>query len=203
MDTISRSKLLLVEGQDEVDVCHLLLRNIDPNYAQQLDVQTGKDDKKKDLMKLASALDVATGFDQLQKLAILVDAEETPDLTYQKWQAFKEEFEATHEGKSCEVLILPSSTQKGSLESIFVAALQEGGDAIAQCASSFIQCVGDRGQLSTQARRDKAQLICYINANSSNPYSRIGVALSQQAKDLFDFEHPSFNTLKNFLQRLL
>jgi hypothetical protein len=76
-------------------------------------------------------------------------------------------------------------------------------NAVARCAIDFSNCVNGKGKITTTARKDKLALVSYINAHSTNPYSRVAIALEQQASDLFDFDRDSFKALTAFLKNLL
>lgn len=201
MERITRPTLLLVEGEDEKTICELLLKKIDSDFASKLHVisATGGDD----LLSKAQALDVIPGFQMLNNLAILCDAEENPQKTTKQWADFKSAFEAQFPNKKCYFLVLPSEQQAGAIDSVFINSLDTATNPIAACALAFAACVGAQGAQTTQARRDKLALTSYINANTKNPYSRVGVAVSQGAKGLFNFDDDCFASLTNFLKTLM
>jgi hypothetical protein len=201
MDKLSSPVLLLVEGEDEKIICELLLRRIAPNFSLNLDLKAASGGS--DLLSKAQALDVLPGFQNLTQLAIICDAEEIPQKTAKQWSAFKATFETQYPNKKCNILILPSEEQAGAIDSVFLNSLDPANNPVAACALDFAACVGAQGSQTTQARRDKLALTSYINAHTKNPYSRVGFAVTQGAKDLFDFDHPSFAPLTNFLKKLL
>ena len=201
MDAISTPCVLLVEGKDEKAICELLLKNFDADFAKKIEIRNAEGGS--DLRAAAEGVDVVSGFAKLERLVVLVDAEEKPEQTFEYWQMFQQQFESMHPTKKFDFLVLPSNTEKGSLDTVFLRSLDVTKDSVAQCALDFVDCVGTNGALSTQARRDKVALVSYINANSKNPYSRLGVALAQTGRNLFDFEHDSFLSLVQLLKRLL
>jgi hypothetical protein len=202
MDSITAPVLLLVEGKDEKDICEILLESIDPNFEQRIDLQHANGGS--DLLTSATAIEVLSGFSQLKSIAILVDAEDSPLETSKKWSSFRDDFLRRYPTRQCQILVLPSSQEKGSLETVFLKSLDQATNVIAGCAMGFVSCVGEHGSLSTQARKDKLALVSYINAQTKNPYSRVGLAVKQDSsKKLFDFSHSSFKPLNDFLKILL
>jgi hypothetical protein len=201
MNQLRTHTLLLVEGKDEKHICELFLSKMQPDFAQFIDVQSA--DGGDDVWAQANALNIQSGFKAIRILAIICDAEETPQSTATRWTLFKTNFEAQYLGKTCDFLILPSEEQAGAIDSVFLNSLDRASNPLAACALDFAACVGVQGSQTTQARRDKLALTSYINANTKNPYSRVGVAVKQGAKDLFEFDHPSFAPLTIFLQKLL
>lgn len=201
MELLRKHTLLLVEGKDEKQICELLLFKINPEYINTIDVQST--DGGDDLLAEAQAIDIQSGFKTLKTLAIVCDAEETPQDTVQRWANFKAQFEVQHPSKECLYLVLPTEHQTGAIDSVFINSLDVKTNQLAACALNFAACVGAQGAQTTQARRDKLALTSYINAHTKNPYSRVGMAISQDAKTLFDFEHSSFATLRVFLSNLI
>jgi hypothetical protein len=201
MDAINAPVLLLVEGRDEKEICEILLHKIDPLFAQKIDVQHA--DGGASLLASANTVDVLSGFSQLKTMAIVVDAEESPNKTNSTWTQFKNTFQKNYPICGCEILVLPSAEESGALETLFLKSLDTEKNSIARCAIDFVACVGELGAQSTQARKDKLALVSYINAHTKNPYSRVGVAIQQDASKLFDFDHPSFQPLTEFLKAVL
>ena len=199
LDAITKKSLLLVEGPDDhAIVCHLL-KEINPNWMQQLDVQCS--DGASNLPQAIRAIQFVSGFDQVHQLAVLVDADQSPEKTAQIWSKEKFLFESKFSTKKFNYFILPSLTAKGALETVFLQSLDLKNTKI-QCVTCFMECLSGQTPHTTQAQKDKLALISYINASVKTPYSRVGLALQQKAKDLFDFNHPAFQPLIHFLESL-
>lgn len=71
-----------------------------------------------------------------------------------------------------------------------------------QCVKQLMVCLSGNTRHTTQSQKDKLALITYINASVKTPYARVGVALNQKARDLFDFKHAAFIPLVGFLESL-
>jgi hypothetical protein len=201
MDSITAKTLLLVEGKDDLSIASLLLQKMDADYATKIDIQSK--DGGRDLLKAAKAIATVSGFDRLISFAVLVDAEEDAAKTQTTWTAFQAQFHVDHPSVAFEFLVLPSSHEAGALDSVFLRSLDIAENNVARCAIDFSNCVNGQGKITTVARKDKLALMSYINAHSTNPYSRVAKALEQQASGLFDFNHVGFKPLTEFLSKLL
>jgi hypothetical protein len=201
---ITRPILLLVEGADEKDICEFLLKKICSNYSDCITVEDAKGGD--DLLKQVEGLDIRSGFTVLKTLAIICDAEEKPVTTAKRWRDFEQDFNNDkNKNKTCKVLILPSDTEEGAIERLFLDSLdfsENSKDFIAKCVEKFVTCVGKDSPHTTQAQCNKFKLITYINSKSKKPYTRIGIAIKDSKKDLFDFKHDSFKPLIKFLTAL-
>lgn len=199
LDAITKKSLLLVEGPDDYGiVCHLL-NEINPDWKQLIDVQHSEG--ASNLPKAAQAIQLVSGFDQVHQLAVLVDSDESPEKTDQIWSKQKTLFESNFPSKKFYYLVLPSSITQGALETIFLQSLETDNKKF-QCVINFMTCLSGQTPHTTQAQKDKLALISYINASVKTPYSRVGMALQQKAKNLFDFTHPAFKPLVDFLESL-
>lgn len=199
LDAITKKVLLLVEGPDDHAIVCYLLNGINPDWKLSIDVQ--HNGGASGLPKAARAIRLVSGFDQVRKLAVLVDADESPEKTDQIWAEEKRLFLIDCPDRQMDYLVLPSSTAKGALETVFLHSLERENIKF-QCVANFMECLSGHTRHTTQAQKDKLALISYINASVKTPYSRVGVALGQGAKDLFDFKNPAFEPLVNFLKSL-
>ena len=199
LDKITADSVLLVEGQDEIDICTLLLNEIKPDWTALLDIQaTGG---KPGLLPGARAISVVSGFDRLKKLAVIVDADEESDKTYALWASEKMVFSNKNSPKEFHFLVLPGLKQAGALETVFLQSLPLDNTSF-QCVEKFMGCISGHTPHSTQAQKDKLALITYINTRVMAPYSRVGFAMTKDAKNLFDFKNPAFKPLVDFLESL-
>lgn len=199
LDSITARVLLLVEGPDDHAIVCYLLNGINPGWKQSIDVQ--HKGGASGLAQAARAIRLVTGFDQVRKLAVLVDADEAPEKTDQNWAEEKRLFLIDCPDRQMHYLVLPSSAAKGALESVFLQSL-EPENINFQCVANFMACLSGHTRHTTQAQKDKLALISYINSSVKTPYSRVGIALGQGAKKLFDFTHPAFQPLVVFLESL-
>lgn len=199
LDAITQRVLLLVEGPDDHAIVCYLLASIHPDWSQFIDVQ--HKGGASGLVRAARAIRLVSGFDKVQKLAVLVDADESPEKTDQAWAEERRLFLADFPDRQMQYLVLPSSIAKGALETIFLQSLKSDSTRF-QCVSSFMTCLSGHTPHTTQAQKDKLALISYINASVKTPYSRVGKALEQGARNLFDFTDPAFQPLVVFLESL-
>ena len=199
-DKISAEVVLLVEGPDDQTVVSLLLSSIATHWRPLIDVQAVADGGG--LEAGLGALATVSGFDRVKKVAVLVDADQSPEEAHQRWARHKTEFAVNHAGKQLSFCVLPSHTVKGALESLFLQSLNINDPGFT-CVQALVACLGDHSIHTTQAQKDKLALTTYINSRVKNPYSRIGVALKQDARALFDFKHPAFKPLVEFLEDLI
>lgn len=199
LDKIEADVLLLVEGKDEKDIFSLLLDQIKPGWSAQIDIQSV--DGKAGLLPGAQAIPVVSGFDRLKKLAVMVDADNDPDRTDTLWAIEKKRFTENHSPKEFHYLVLPGVQHKGALESVFLQSLDES-DLHFKCVTDLMACLSGHAGAQTQAQKDKFALITYINTQVKTPYSRVGFAMTKDAKTLFDFKRPAFQRLVDFLKSL-
>lgn len=199
LDSITKRVLLLVEGPDDHAIVCYLLNGINPDWKQSIDVQ--HNGGASGLPKAARAIRLVSGFDQVRQLAVLVDADESPAKTDQVWSEEKRLFLIEYPDRKMDYLVLPSSAAKGALETVFLQSLGQENINF-QCVANFMACLSGHTRHTTQAQKDKLALISYINSCVKTPYSRVGVALGQGAKKLFDFTHPAFQPLVVFLESL-
>lgn len=196
---INKKVWLLVEGKDDYAIVCYLLNGINPDW--KLSIEVRHNDGASGLPKAVRAIRDASGFDQVCKLVVLVDADELPEKTDQVWAEEKRLFLIDCPDRKMDYLVLPSAIAKGALETVFLQSL--GAENIKfRCVANFMECLSGNTRHTTQAQKDKLALISYINSCVKTPYSRVGVALGQGAKDLFDFKHPAFQPLVNFLESL-
>lgn len=200
LDKIDAPVVLLVEGADDEDVVNLLLDEIQPDWRQQIDVQLVSN-QGGHLARL-NALATVSGFlNRVKKVAILEDSDETPEKKQALWVDESQAFTQRYPGIELVFCLLPSPSKKGALESLFLQSIKPASPNFA-CVQTFADCVERHTPHTTQAQRDKLALISYVNSHVSGPYSRIGVAIEQDAKTLFDLKHAAFKPLVEFSESL-
>ena len=200
-NTIDADVVLLVEGSDDIFVAGLLLDNISPTWRTKVDVQevAQMGGYSQRLIALATLPNFKN---RVTKVAVLVDSDNRPAEKAVLWAEEKMRFEQVNPTVQLVCLIVPSPTTNGALESVFLQSLQPDNASIA-CVLALNDCLAGHTRHSTQAQKDKFALMTYINSRVKNPYSRIGYALTQDARDLFDFKHPAFKPLVEFLESLI
>lgn len=199
LDKITAEVVLLVEGADDQQIVAALLDQLKPGWKSLIDIQAKA--QNGGLVQGARALAVVSGFDRVKTVAVLVDADETPEKTNARWAAETQSFLQKHPALQMRYLVLPSADLKGALETVFLQSLSVENEKF-QCVKQLMVCLSGITRHTTQSQKDKLALITYINACVKTPYARVGKALEQAARGLFDFKHPAFIPLVVFLESL-
>lgn len=92
------------------------------------------------------------------------------------------------------VLILPSSTEEGMLETLLCRTFEDTREG--RCVSEFLKCVGTPPE---SRRYDKARAHAYL-ATKPKPHVSVGVAAQ---KNYWDFGHGAFADTRSFLMALM
>lgn len=201
LDKIDAPVVLLVEGADDEDVVHLLLDEIQPDWRQQIDVQLVSN-QGGHLARL-NALATVSGFlNRVKKVAILEDSDETPEEKQALWTSESESFAQRYPGIELVFCLIPSPREKGALEGLFLQSVESDSPNLV-CVQAFAECVARHTPHTTKAQREKLALMTYVNSRVKHPYHRIGFALQKDAKGFFDFKHPAFKPLVDFLESLV
>lgn len=79
LDKITAEVVLLVEGADDQQIVAALLDQLKPDWKSLIDIQAKA--QYGGLVQGARALAVVSGFDRVKTVAVLVDADETPEKT--------------------------------------------------------------------------------------------------------------------------
>ncbi len=194
-EIISRSKLLLVEGKDEVSVFERLIDQLCINDIQTIDVG-GKDQ----FQRRFPALMVRPGFTQVEQIGLIRDADDS----------FADAFDSLcgvlmaagyptpsanglfSSGKpAIGVFVLPNNQTNGVLEDLLVDSVDQT-DAF-NCVDSFSDCISELENRPKNLSKSKAQ--AYLAAMPDECRS-VGVAAQ---KGYWNFDASCFEPLKSFL----
>ena len=190
---------LLVEGNDsrnffEAFVEHLSLENI----------QIQNFGGVSELGGFLRALVNAPGFQTVQSLGIVRDAETSAGGAFQSVQSSLERAELpmpdspaerTNTSPAVTVLILPGDNRQGMLETLLCESFAD--DPVEECIDDFFKCVESLPDVSIE-RSDKARAHAYLTTRP-NPHLSVGVAAKN---DYWDLDHSVFNTVRDFLQTI-
>jgi hypothetical protein len=244
--SITKPKLLLVEGQDEVFIFTELLKTM--NLDQNVDVREvgGKDQFPNKIHDLQSV----SGYGLVKSLGILRDADDNPESAFQSVCSVLDKVKlpipiAPLQPKigppQVTVMIIPDEHSKGMLETVYLETVRD--DPAMTCVDEFFDCLKEkRDPLSENAipkARVRAFLAsrewleiahfeylqrCMANYESDVPVSEavavpkvhaflasrytpdlsLGIA-AQKSDDedrYWNFNHPAFDKIKQFLQML-
>ncbi len=187
--------LLLVEGKDEYEFL--------PFLAKQRNIfcpRIWNMDGRGNLMKSLLAIRANTGFQNIQKIGLILDSEDNLSETAKLYATFESFLKNKAPAIQRSYLQLPSTTDAGSFERICLNSI-DASDPILACSQQLVDCLQNHpNALSTQALRDSAQLLAWYTAKSGKPISRIGI--SAQSTFKLDALHSAFNPIANFIAEL-
>ena len=190
---------LLVEGNDprnffEAFVEHLSLANIQiQNFGGVYE-----------LSGFLRALVNAPGFQTVQSIGIVRDAETSAERAFQSVQSSLERAklpmpdslaERTDTSPAVTVLILPGDNRQGMLETLLCESFAD--NPVEGCIDDFFKCVESLPDVSIE-RSDKARAHAYLTTKP-NPHFSVGVAAKN---DYWDLNHSVFSTVRDFLQMI-
>ena len=197
---ITKQKLLLGEGVDEVRFFNALLKHMGISDIQ-VEQHGGKNNLSPYLKTLATP---APGFSAVVSLAVTRDADADPTAAFQSvsyaLQAAGLSAPAAHglnagANPKVHVFILPDGINPGMLEDLCLAAV--AGDLAYPCVDDYFRCV-----LATATRQPnnkaKAALHAWL-ASQAVPDKRIGEAAEA---NYWPWHDPAFLPLIQFLQAL-
>ncbi len=219
--SITKSKLLLGEGKDEVAFFEGLLKFLGIE-----DVQVMEYGGKYRIVSGLSAIVKLSGFDSLQALGITRDADyfgNLGDMLVPKDRSIGEaqaafdsvcsalRVSASHlplparlmqkagaaSKPTVSIYVLPDCSQPGMLEDLCLRSVQE--TPVNQCVDDYFTCVTQKtGHSHPNNKLSKARVRAWL-ATQIEPDLRLGEAVG---RDYWDFTHPTFDSLKQFLQTL-
>ena len=190
---------ILVEGNDqrnffEAFINHLSLTNIQiQNF--------GGVNQLRDFLE---GLVDATGFQAVQSVGIVRDAETSAQAAFQSVRSSLENAglpvpnqpeERAGGSPAVTVLILPGDNRPGMLETLLNETFANTPEEA--CINAFFECVEDASGVSIQ-RPHKARAQAYL-ATKPEPHLSVGVAAK---RDYWDLDHDVFSRVRQFLRDL-
>jgi len=196
MDNITSSKLICVEGKDEVNFFTSLFSFLEISGVQILDFNG-----KSNFRAKIKALKLTRGFDIVTKLALIRDADEHPPesaftslssiLSSANLASPPNNQEFSDSLPSVGIFIMPGDDNTGALEDLCLRSIAE--EESYSCIEEFFECVD-----TELSHISKAKVLCYLA--SKEPYSN---SLGRGAqKGHWDFSNDSFQSLIDFLEEL-
>ncbi len=208
---VEKTKLLLVEGKDEVSVFEELLATIGISDIQVIDCGGNIQLKEKFPIVLKHP-----NFVDVESYAIIQDAESDFSATVTRVQALLRahgqpvprlagEF-AEKNSRRAGVYVMPNNSSNGMLEDLYLATL--AGTPILQCIDACVDLLqvncpptNDKGVFGLPANPEKRAKVRALGTlmATSVPHNRVGIA----AKDgYWNFSHPSMTPFTNFIRQL-
>ena len=197
---ISRSKLLLVEGENERRFFVALLRRLELSDAVQVLNYGGKTQ----LRPLLSTLHLVPGYSDLTALGVTRDADESFASAFQSicnslgnaGLGVPDQTRApTSATPSVSVFVLPDCSSPGMLETLCLSAMQD--DPAMPCVEQYFQCLEESASIPSK-NPDKARAHAFL-ASRSKPELRVGEAAEA---GYWQLDSPVYYPLKSFLLAL-
>ena len=200
---ITEKKLLLVEGNDEVVFFGALL---DSKGASGIQIE--ESGGKSQFAAKLGAIKNTPGFDNVQSMAVIHDADNNVDGSFQRIQdALKKHGFKAPEGKGLfaqgspkvGVFLIPDNKSAGMLESLCLSAVKS--KEVIECVDSFMRCVNTaaKNKIYKEPRNiHKARLRAFLAAMEKDTPS-LGLAAE---KGYLDLNSEKLQPLLNFLKKL-
>jgi hypothetical protein len=194
---IVKKRLLLVEGKDELNFFTALLNTLNIDTVQIIDIGG-----KQQLHSKFQALINMDGFEHVEKYAIIQDADDDYQATFQSITGLLRKLNQPSPQEICQfvsndkvavgIYIFPRKEHNGMLEDLCLASIDNN---FLTCIDEYLSCIE---QFTTIKNKPKARLYSYLSVNAKNTLS-LGVAAMQ---GVFDLNNESFLELKEFLENL-
>ena len=197
--SLAKRKLLLVEGQDEELFFGALLRHLDVD-----DIEVQHYEGKNNLRPFLRVFVIAPGFDQVQSIGIVRDADNSAVSAFQSVRdslhvaglPTPEEMMGTAgDSPMVTVFIMPDNAKCGALENLCLSALED--DPVISCVSEFMQCVRQSAEKGP-GNEAKAKVHAFL-ASREDPELRLGQAAH---RGYLPWENTAFEQLIGFLRRM-
>lgn len=196
---IESSKLLLVEGQDEVNFFKSLLKILGYNDCQFIDV--GGKNKFPEIFEILIKL---SGFAGVNTIGFIRDAEENMAvsahqsicriLTKHRFPVTKNAGDIINQGTlRIGIYIMPDNNNSGMLEDLCLQSLK--GSKVDKCVNDYMECAN---KIEIIKNDSKARVQSYLSSRSPIANS-LGIAAQ---KGQWDFNNPAFYGIKQFLTEL-
>lgn len=204
--TISREKILIVEGNDEVNFFKYLLnnrselQNLDlKNKVQIIPIQ-GVGNMKKEL----SVLKNRSGFDIVKSIAVIRDADSNEASSFESVKNFLQTndlpapttvgnfSEENSEGIKGGIFVIPGNDIQGTmLEDLCLASVHE--NPIINLVDRYISELQQLQEIEISSNLSKTKILVYL-ASQKKIYSSLGTGVTN-----FDITNTCFNSLVTFL----
>lgn len=197
-EPISAPVLLMVEGQDEEYLVKAMCVQWFGERAKQIDIECvdGRDNFPKRFKSLK-----VRSLGPLKVVGVIADSEEDCAATAQRWTDLFGEVTAEIR-PACRKLQLPRDDVPGAFEVLVLNAL--AGDSVADCATTFRDCVSPHLGDRTLAQKDKIAVQAWLSAKLGNAYGNVFKAQEKNpAHQLLNYGHAAFLPIKVFIESLL
>ncbi len=202
---IKKTKLLLVEGKDELNFFEELFKYIGKENIVQVINLEGKDNFKKKIPAFMNRPD----FNKVEVLAVILDADKSCENTFKSITGTLKNvnlqppkrpgnFSEAKERPKVGVFIMPDNGGKGMLEDLCLKAIKEKDREGMECVNKFLECAKKLQNPPEVHKSAKAKVQAFLSIMPEVPNS-VGRAAQQKC---WDFDSEELRPLKDFLHRL-
>ncbi len=199
-EPISKAKLVLVEGMDEVNILNSLFSawNIQ-------DIEVREAGGKHNMRPNLKAISINDSFrDNVYSVGIIRDADESFDDT---WASIcgalsdanlpvpQEPMISTSDTPNVTVMILPNNEDQGMLEDVFAKSID---NRLINCVDTYYNCMREQEAFKTK-NLAKSQIYTYLSVKE-DPSLRLGESAAKSG--YWGFDHQAFSEIKTFLESL-
>jgi hypothetical protein len=194
-EPIETTRLIAVEGKDEVNFIGRLLDSLNISDVEIVDIG-GKDKFKGNIPILIKS----SGFDNLTKFGIIRDADKNASSAFTSIRnilkknnlSLPTNYKKLSKGSpNIGIYILPDNKSSGMLEDLCLKTVE--GSPILDCVNIFEECL--KKIKVKRKNRSKSRAMCYLSAMEETVYN-VGIAARM---NYWDFESKHLNDLKEFL----
>ena len=193
-------KQLLVEGRNEEEFLREFLKYLTIEGIQ-VQGYGGKDN----LGNFVSNLVDVVGFDSVESIGVIQDADQCAQSALEsvKGRLLNASLPVpstflipSGESPTTRIFVMPDNSGNGALEDLCLSAVTD--DPAMPCVNEFMECLTQRAVSPPENRKAKARMQAFL-ASRNDPDSRLGIAA---ARGYFEWSHPSFSILAEFLRAL-
>ncbi|MDE0002966.1 MAG: hypothetical protein OXQ29_09755 [Rhodospirillaceae bacterium] len=199
---IEQPKQVLVEGNDEVRLFGVLAQHLGISDFQ-INQYRGRDN----LRPFLKALPLLAGFENINSLAVVADANSNRNATEQRIRAALSAAGLPSPRRPLEVLaqdnmrvcylVVPHDAASGMIEDVCLASV--GADPAIECVERYFECIRQTDLPGPKkVRMAKARLHAFL-ASREEPHLRLGEATDA---GIWDFGADAFRPLKDLLELL-
>jgi hypothetical protein len=201
--TLSKQKLLIGEGKDEVEFFEAYLR-----YLKIEDIQVEQYGGKDKLAPYLKTLLSRPGYQDLIAISIIRDADKSVDSAFKSvCSALKnagffvpnksELGQVVKSSPSIGIFIMPDNKNSGMLEDLCLKALEN--DPILSCIDQYFQCVENNALRQPKEKNmSKAKIRAWLSSQEE-PDKVLGHAAQE---GYLPWDNSAFDSLKSFLQAI-
>ncbi len=196
MESINKSKIIAVEGSDEVNFFNALLEKLNISDIQILNFEG----KTKFSSRIKSIVNIP-GFDKVKMFALIRDADNKPPKS--AFDSILSSFKAaglplpseinsfTKTKLAIGIFIMPGDAKQGMLEDLCIRSIEQY--PIYNCINKFFECCDKKPK-----NESKARILCYL-ATKNPLVNSLGLGA---VKGHWDFDSDNFIEIKGFFTKM-